>query len=216
MGRPAMSARAPFDVDAVAAAAMDVFLRRGYAATSMDQIAETLGIRKASLYHHVASKEELLRRGVERAFDALTAVFDEPSARHGRAIDRLRYVLTRIAEVTLARAAEASLVIRTRGNTPFEEAIIHRRRAIDAAFAALVGAAADEGTLRADMPPALLARMMLGTTNALTEWYRADGVLTAAEIAQAVAAMLLDGARAPSAISAAAAPPRRGRRVRRG
>ncbi len=41
------------DQDAVLAAAVRLFIARGYEATSMGDLAEALGITKSSIYHHV-------------------------------------------------------------------------------------------------------------------------------------------------------------------
>jgi len=51
--------------------ALDLFTAQGYAATSLRQIAEGLGITKASLYYHFASKEAILRSlFADRALEA--------------------------------------------------------------------------------------------------------------------------------------------------
>lgn len=46
--------------DEIVAAAAGIFAREGYAAVGMRDVAEAVGIRGASLYHHFASKEEIL------------------------------------------------------------------------------------------------------------------------------------------------------------
>ena len=46
--------------------ARELFTRQGYEATSLRQIADVLGINKASLYYHFASKEAILRSLVEQ------------------------------------------------------------------------------------------------------------------------------------------------------
>lgn len=63
-------------------AALDLFTRQGYEATSLREIADELGINKASLYHHFASKEAILQslfdeRGTEVA-DLLTWLRAQP------------------------------------------------------------------------------------------------------------------------------------------
>ncbi len=47
-------------------AALELFARCGYLGTSMSDIAKQLGITKAALYKHYASKQEILDRIVER------------------------------------------------------------------------------------------------------------------------------------------------------
>src|SRR4029079_16549919 len=51
------------------------FARRGYAATSMEQIAAASGITKLIVYRHFASKEELYRAVLQRVFDRLAEEF---------------------------------------------------------------------------------------------------------------------------------------------
>lgn len=63
------------------AAALELFSSRGYEKTSLREIAEQVGITKASLYYHYSSKQELLQAIVGTFFDDLNDVFaqvDEP------------------------------------------------------------------------------------------------------------------------------------------
>lgn len=55
--------------------ALDLFSVRGYEATSISQIATAVGIRKASLYSHFASKQDIL----DTLIDLLTRQFDDHS-----------------------------------------------------------------------------------------------------------------------------------------
>ena len=66
--------------------AVQVFNERGYDGTSMEHLSKAAGISKSSIYHHVAGKEELLRRAVSRALDGLFGILDEEHARVGHAL----------------------------------------------------------------------------------------------------------------------------------
>ena len=75
--------RPGYDLDSLLAVAVEVFNERGYDGTSMEDLARAAGITKSSIYHHVASKEQLLRLAVERALGALFGVTSEPAATSG-------------------------------------------------------------------------------------------------------------------------------------
>ena len=81
--------RPGYDQESLLAVAVKVFNERGYEATSMEELSRKLGITKSAIYHHVSSKEELLRLAMDRALDGLFAVADEAHSMDGRAIDRL-------------------------------------------------------------------------------------------------------------------------------
>ena len=193
MGRPPLSEREPYDTERLCDVALELFKQRGYEATSMADIAAAAGIQKSSLYHHVQGKEELLSRGVNRALDALFGVLDEPPARTGPALDRLRFVLSRAVEIEVAHLAETTLLVRLRGNTELERSALERRRTFDAAVTEMVQAAQREGALRRDIAPALATRLLMGILVSLTEWFQRDGKLTWRDMADSIFLVAFDG-----------------------
>lgn len=180
--------------------AVRIFNERGYDGTSMEHLSKAAGISKSSIYHHVAGKEELLRRAVSRALDALFAILDETGAVRGRAIERVEYVTRRTVEVLMADLPYVTLLLRVRGNTKTERWAMERRREFDQLVADLLKAAAAEGDLRADMDIRLATRLLFGMVNSLVEWYRPHegGGYDGDQVAEAVVRLAFDGLRTES------------------
>jgi AcrR family transcriptional regulator len=191
-GRPGHSLDTLLDV------AVAVFNERGYDATSMEELATRLGVTKSAIYHHVSSKVELLRLALDRALDALFAVTEEPGATTGPAIDRLEHVVRGSVRVLTEQLPFVTLLLRVRGNSPVEEAALERRREFDRIVTDLVRAAEEEGDVRPDVEPAVTSRLLFGTVNSLTEWYRQDGGFSADELADALVVTTFQGLRARS------------------
>ncbi|MGY1775572.1 TetR/AcrR family transcriptional regulator [Geodermatophilus sp. SYSU D00804] len=189
-GRPGHSLDSLLDV------AVAVFNERGYDATSMDELAGRLGVTKSAIYHHVPGKVELLRLALDRALDALFAVTREPGARTGRAIDRLEHVVRGSVRVLAAELPFVTLLLRVRGNSPVEQAALQRRREFDRIVTELVRAAEEEGDVRPDVDPAVTSRLLFGTVNSLTEWYRPGGSLSPDALADALVRTAFEGLRA--------------------
>ena len=189
-GRPGHS------LDSLLDTAVAVFNERGYDATSMEELATRLGVTKSAIYHHVSSKVELLRLALDRALDALFAVTEEPGATSGPAIDRLEHVVRGSVRVLTEQLPFVTLLLRVRGNSPVEEAALARRREFDRIVTDLVRAAEQEGGVRPDVDPAVTSRLLFGTVNSLTEWYRPDGGLSADDLADALVATTFQGLRA--------------------
>lgn len=152
--------------------AVRVFNERGYDGTSMEHLSKAAGISKSSIYHHVAGKEELLRRAVSRALDGLFGILDESGASRGRAIERVEYVTRRTVEVLIAELPYVTLLLRVRGNTTAERWAMERRREFDQRVAELLKAAVADGDLRSDVDIRLATRLLFGMVNSLVEWYR--------------------------------------------
>ncbi|MDN5854681.1 MAG: TetR/AcrR family transcriptional regulator [Actinomycetia bacterium] len=194
---PSGEPRPRYDADSLLDVAARVFTERGYDGTSMEDLSRASGLSKSSLYHHVASKEQLLRRALERAVDPLFAVIDEPGAVDGRAVDRLEYVIDRAVHVLAERLPYVTLLLHVHGNTETERWALERRRAFDKLLARLVREAVDDGDLRSDMDPSTTARLLLGMVNSLVEWYRpgARANNAADRIAQHITTLAFDGLR---------------------
>jgi AcrR family transcriptional regulator len=191
---PRRRGRPGYDLDGVLTTAVRLFNERGYEATSMGDLAERLGITKSSIYHHVSSKEQLLRMAVDQALDGLFAAADEVRAMEGPAIQRLEHLVRRSVLLLADRVEFVTLLLRVRGNTAVEREALLRRREFDSRVTELAVMAKAEGDLRPDVDPATAARLLFGMVNSLTEWYRPDRG-NAAALAETVTAIAFEGLR---------------------
>lgn len=192
-GRPGYDQRQVLDI-AVAA-----FIEHGYDATSMGVLAERLGLSKSAIYHHFPSKGDLLRLALDEALSALEGVLTLPGAVSGPAADRLAVVLRGAVVVLVDKLPFVTLLLRVHGNTEVERNALARRRAFDRAVTALVVEACDEGSLRNDIDPRIVTRLLFGMINSIVEWYRPGGPESTEKLADDVLAVALDGLRVPAA-----------------
>ncbi|MUL41149.1 TetR/AcrR family transcriptional regulator [Streptomonospora sp. PA3] len=203
MPRPSPTSEAPrrgrpgYDQETVLRCAIDLFNRRGYDGTSVGDLARELGLTKSAIYHHFPSKSYLLQAALSEALDALTEVIDTAVASENgsseTAYERLESAVRQAVQVLVDHLPAVTLLLRVHGNSDVELDALRRRREIDAKLADLVRAAADEGSLRADIPPELTSRLLFGMVNSLVEWYRPEGRYDAAAIADAVTRLAFEG-----------------------
>ena len=187
--------RPGYDGPTVLRRAIEVFNRQGYEATSIGDLARELGLTKSAIYHHVPSKEALLGAALDEALDGLTAALDRAAdaAPGTSAYDQLRIAVRQSVEILAEHLPAVTLLLRVRGNSAVELAALERRRLIDDKLAALVQAAVDEGSLRADIPPELSSRLLFGLVNSLVEWYRPDGPVSVDDLSRSIVDLAFDG-----------------------
>ncbi|KAA1418193.1 TetR/AcrR family transcriptional regulator [Mumia zhuanghuii] len=193
--------RPGYDQETLVRRAVEVFNRRGYDATSVGDLASELGLTKSAIYHHVPSKEHLLSLALDDALDSLEVVIDA-AVRESPAMsayESLRTAVRRSVEVLVDKLPSVTLLLRVRGNSAIELQALERRRHIDEQLAGLVRSAVAEGALRDDVSPELISRLVFGMVNSLTEWYRADGDVDVAVLADAVVSLAFDGLALPQA-----------------
>ena len=191
--------RPGYDQQGILEVAVAAFNEYGYDATSMGVLADRLGLSKSAIYHHFASKDEILERALDEALGALEGVLGEADAAGGRAADRVDQVLRGAVHVLVSKLASVTLLLRVRGNTDVERTALARRRAFDRRITALVEEAQAEGTLRSDIDASVVSRLLFGMINSIVEWYRPGGREDADRLADDVIAVALDGLRMPTA-----------------
>jgi AcrR family transcriptional regulator len=186
--------RPGYDQETVLRRAIDLFNRQGYDATSMGDLARELGLTKSAIYHHVPSKEHLLASGLDEALDALSSTVTAIAATSELPAEtRLRTAIRSSVEILVAHLPAVTLLLRARGNSEVEQAALDRRRAIDDALAELVRDAVREGSLRTDIEPELISRLLFGMVNSLVEWFHPDGAVDATVLADAITGIAFDG-----------------------
>lgn len=193
--RPAKRGRPGYDLESLLAVAVQLFNERGYDGTSMEDLSRKLGISKSAIYHHVPSKEELLRLAVDRALDGLFATAAQARELPGSALTRLEHLVRGSVLVLVERLPFVTLLLRVRGNTKVERAALARRREFDQLVTDLVAEAVHDGELRPELDPATTSRLLFGMVNSLIEWYRPQGGSGGEEMAAAVVAVAFDGLR---------------------
>jgi AcrR family transcriptional regulator len=183
--------RPGYDLDTLLAIAVGVFNERGYDGTSMEDLSRRLGISKSAIYHHVASKDELLRLALDRSLGELFTVLAETRRLDVPAIAKLEHLVRGSVAVLQRELPYVTLLLRVRGNTVVERAALNRRRQFDRYVAGLVRQAEADGDVRPDVDPAVTARLLFGMVNSLVEWYRPAH----SDLADAVCAIAFDGLR---------------------
>ncbi|MER7009457.1 TetR/AcrR family transcriptional regulator [Dactylosporangium sp. NPDC000555] len=100
---------------AIARAALEVFVREGYARASVDAIAASAGVSKRTIYDYYGDKEQLFLSTLRETQEAQTAAFNELLDRTVGRFDDLEAALTRFGRefaVEIARSAERAAVMR--------------------------------------------------------------------------------------------------------
>ncbi len=183
----AMHAQMPSRRREIEDVASALFRDRGYAATSIRDIARELDIRGASLYAHVASKEDVLWAIVDRtasrferaAADALADLAPTPDP-----TGRMTALVRGHVGVITEDVGAASVFISEWRSLSEERraAVLARRDAYEARFRDVIadGVASGDFTMS---DAALTASYLLTALNGIATWYRPDGRLGADRIA---------------------------------
>jgi AcrR family transcriptional regulator len=175
-------------------AAAQIFSQKGYHGTSMQDIAIAVNLQKASLYHHISSKQEILFAILNEALDLLiqriTHVASEPAAPEVKLRKAMCVYLETLAEY---QDLAGVLLLEHRSLEPeYQSQHFPKRDAFERIWRDMIQEGIDQGVFTS-AHPSLTARAILGVMNWTITWYRRDGVLTAQEISVQFADLFLHG-----------------------
>jgi AcrR family transcriptional regulator len=163
-----------------------LFHTNGFAATSIRDIAKALDIQAASLYAHVASKDDLLWTIVEQAATALEEAADRAivESAGGDAVELLAALVEAHVEVVTAVPERSSVFVTEWRHLSADRraAIGDRRDAYERRFRDAIQDGVAGGVLRAT-DAAIAATFVLTALNGIATWYRPDGRLSADRVA---------------------------------
>jgi AcrR family transcriptional regulator len=177
---------------AIEDAASALFRERGYAATSVRDIARAVDIQGASLYAHVTSKQDVLWSIVDRTASRFEAAADDASDTAADPRARLAALVRGHMAVLLDDLERASVFIHEWRALDDErrEQIGARRDAYERQFREAIADGRHAGVF-APVDPAAAAAFILTALNGVVLWYRRDGALDRSAIVDAYAALAL-------------------------
>jgi AcrR family transcriptional regulator len=185
--------RADGQREKVLSAAVEIFSRRGYRATTMTDIALYVGLAKPTLYHYFRSKEELLVKLYEGVLDeslhsARQIVAAAPTPR-----DALRELVVRRVVYTCRHREVLTVFFEEEAELPraLSDSLLARRREFEDIFISVVNALLDSGDATLSAPVRVYVNACLGAANWVYKWYNPDGPSTPEELGEQIAGIML-------------------------
>ena len=171
-----------------------LFAERGYQGTSLADLAEALGMQKPSLYHHIASKEDLLWDAASDGAAAFHAALDAVPET-GPATERIRLALRAHLAVVADQLDVATVFVREWRFLSGErrDRFVAERRGYEERIRELFRDGVEASELRTDLDVATAALLFLSAANWAYTWLR-PGADTEG-LADRMYAVLLDGMR---------------------
>ena len=174
--------------------AASAFRARGYHATSVDDIAQTLRMTKGSLYYYFKNKEEILYVCHDHTLDLLLRVLKDIEANGESPADKLRRVIVSFVELIseeLHGTAAVTLDLKEL-SPPLRRKITAKRDRFERAVRRIIREGIDEGVFRRlDAKFATFA--IMGGINWIPHWFNPDGKADARSIGVAFADFFVAG-----------------------
>lgn len=158
MGRPKA-----FDRDRALALAVKAFRSRGYESTSIQNLVDSMGIHRASLYDTYGSKQELFLEVLGRYTQNVRETLFQELEPDGPAKETLRRFFDKAVGELCSDEGQACLMVRTAlsPEAPWARDVVREHMdELDGRFQKVLEAGCASGALRADLPVAATATFL--------------------------------------------------------
>lgn len=175
-------------------AAAQVFRQKGFHGASMNDIAEAVKLQKASLYHHVSSKQEILFELLDQSLKLIMEQISAICTRDIPADQKLRLMIKEYLQILGDNLDLAAVLL-------FEHRALERRQharhvpsrdQFESLWRDVISDGVRTKTFQCE-DPAIAARALLGFLNWTTTWYRPNGEKSIQQIADDYSNLLLNG-----------------------
>ncbi|MBN9739308.1 MULTISPECIES: TetR/AcrR family transcriptional regulator [unclassified Pseudonocardia] len=172
----------------IIAAAIQVFSANGYGASSLQDVADIVGVLKGSLYHYIDSKEDLLYQILDASHRQAADLMERSLASSEDPLEQLRHYLYTLTMWNLANIDRVSIYFNEgRWLTGDRLAKVQQQgREFQAFIRSLIEKAQAADQVRRGVDPRLQTQLILGSLNYMSSWYRADGLFGPEEVATAL------------------------------
>ncbi len=180
--------------DSIIETAAQVFRQKGYHGASMEDIAAAVNLRKASLYHHFSSKQEILLEILDRALQLLLERISPIAGRNLPADKKLPAMIREYLTILVENIDLAAVLL-------FEHRALERRQharhipnrdKFEALWKDVIFEGVGKKIFNCDDPP-MVVRALLGQMNWVITWFSPDGEKSIEQIADDYSNLLLNG-----------------------
>lgn len=191
-GRAPLDGRRPRDREVIEAS-VKLFSEKGYAATSVQDVAEALGMLKGSLYYYIDTKETLLRKVFEDSHAEVREIAERYRAADGPRLQRLADFLEEYALWYLTHLQRASLFAREWRHASAELRVVMsaQRKYYDDVLREFIAAARADGDIDPELDPKLATYFVMSAVSSLPDWFNPSGEQSAKDVAAQYSRMAL-------------------------
>lgn len=174
-------------------AAFRAFRENGYHATTLDDIAEHVGLVKTALYHYFPDKEAILYECHRESLAEVRRLVEEAANNGGSAHERLAFVIREHVRVLIETLGGSPLAFEVTALSPERQAeVIRERDKYERGLRKIIDAGVKAGEFRkVDSKIAVFA--ILGAINWIARWYKPEGATKAPELGDQFANYLVGG-----------------------
>ncbi len=178
---------------AIAKIAADFFSKKGYAETSMEDIAAAAKLSKGGIYHYFPSKTEVLYFIVDNFMDTVLKDLAEDLGNMDDGLEKVKRVILRHVELYPKHVSEAKTLINAVHNLPpksFKKITVKQRqyfRITADVLSEYLGSSAGKNEVTA------ITFILLGMCNSIYAWYNPHSPLNPKQLSQMMFDLLLDG-----------------------
>ncbi|MCE8024957.1 MULTISPECIES: TetR/AcrR family transcriptional regulator [Halomonadaceae] len=178
--------------------AAQLFVQEGFDRTTVRMLAQEMGIKSGSLFHHFRDKQEILAAVIEEGTQNALALARQALEECGDSADERLHAMARAHLQTLLTDRNAHVVALyewRRLDAASRDHLSHLRDAYEELWERVIDEALEAGLIHGDR--FLVSRFVMGALNWTVRWYDPEGARKPEDLAHELVAMITTSAHTP-------------------